>query len=208
MTAERLKKIRQVARQRQADLTVVLENVHDTHNIGAVLRSCDSVGIREVFVLYSDPFLNPEKITVGKRSSGGTKKWVDVHLYTDTDACFAHVRKNYHQIWATHLDEAASSIYELDFNQSMALLFGNEHDGISQASLAHADGNFIIPQVGMAQSLNVSVACAVTLYEAFRQRKDAGKYEQRDNAFTRKMKSDYEARAEQKGFVKKVFKND
>lgn len=208
MTAERLKKIRQVARQRQADLTIILENVEDTHNIGAILRSCDSVGIREVYVLYSDPHLNPEKITVGKRTSGGTKKWVDVHLYTDIDACFEQVKKNYKEIWATHLDEASTSIYELDFTQSVALLFGNEHKGISQSSLAYADRNCLIPQVGMAQSLNVSVACAVTLYEAFRQRTVAGRYEQGENAFSRDMKTDYEARAEEKGFAKKVFKND
>ena len=73
-------------------------------------------------------------------------------------------------ILATHLDQEAKSLYELDLTQSTALLFGNEHEGISAEALAHADANFIIPQCGMARSLNISVACAVTLYEAYRQR--------------------------------------
>ena len=178
LSADRREKFHRVVQRRQPTLTVILENVHDFHNIGAVLRSCDSVGIMEIFVLYSEVHLNKKHLALGKRTSAGARKWVDVHFYTDVDACFAHVQRKYHTILATHLSSNAKSIYELELTGSVALLFGNERDGISPAALAYADGNFIIPQVGMVESLNISVACAVTLYEAFRQRKAAGFYEE------------------------------
>ncbi len=177
MTEERLHKFKIAAQRRQSNLTVILENVHDPHNLGAVLRSCDSVGIKEVFVLYTDPSLSKRNhIKLNKRTSSGARRWVDVHLYADVAACFTHVRKNYDKIYSTHLEEQPTSLYELDLTQSVALMFGNEKDGLSETSLAYSDGNFIIPQMGMVQSLNISVACAVSIYEALRQREVAGMY--------------------------------
>ena len=176
MRVERKERLASVAARRQPNFTVVLENVHDPHNIGAVLRSCDSVGIREIFVLYTEPNLDMEKIEIGKNASSGARKWIDIHLYHDVAACFEHVQKHYEHIWATHLGEKAVDLYEIDFTQSVALLFGNERDGVSEASLKYATGNFLIPQMGMVQSLNISVACAVTLYEALRQRRAADMY--------------------------------
>lgn len=176
LSVERREKFQRVVDRRQPNLTVILENVHDFHNIGAVLRSCDSVGIMEIFVLYSEMYLNKKHLGLGKRTSAGARKWVDVHYYSDVHACFKHVKSKYPTILATHLSSDAQSIYELDLTQHVALLFGNERDGISPEALAYTDGNFIIPQVGMVESLNISVACAVTLYEAFRQRKAAGFY--------------------------------
>jgi len=176
MTPERSAKFKRVAARRQPDLTVILENVHDPHNISAVLRSCDSVGIREIFVLYTDPGLNEERLELGKRSSAGARKWVDVHYYTDAAACFDRVRADYSRILCTHLDEQAVSLYELDLTSPLALLFGNERDGVSDVARSYSDGNFLIPQVGMSASLNISVACAVSLYEAFRQRWKEGRY--------------------------------
>lgn len=170
MTEERLRKFEVATKRRQSNLTVILENVHDQHNIGAVLRSCDAVGIKEIFVLYTQERLKKDFIKLGKRTSSGARRWVDVHLYQDVEACFAHVKKNYDKIYSTHLDEQPTSLYKLDLTQSVALLFGNEHDGVSELSLAHSDGNFIIPQMGLVQSLNISVACAVSVFEALRQR--------------------------------------
>lgn len=177
MLPRRRARFAEVVGNRQFDLTVILENVHDPHNISAVLRSADSVGLKEIFVLYNEPGLVPEFLELGKRSSAGARKWVDVHFYKDTNACFAHVRKNYQQVWSTHLSESSKDLYELDLTQSTALLFGNERDGITEQSLAHSDGNFLIPQFGMVKSLNISVACAVTLYEAMRQRRDNQQYD-------------------------------
>ena len=177
MNQRRLEKFERVVACRQPDLTVILENVWDSHNVGAVLRSCDSVGIKEIFVLNTEEKLvDQQELVVGKRTSMGTSKWVDVHYYTDSEACFQHVRKNTPTILGTHLSEQSQELYKLDLTQPVALLFGNEMLGISEKVLAMCDGNFNIPQVGMAESLNVSVACALSVYEAFRQRKAKGYY--------------------------------
>jgi len=206
----RLEKIEKLAAGRQPDLTVVLENVHDPHNIGAVLRTCDSVGIKEIYVLYTDPDLARHFIAVGKRSSAGARKWVDVHLHTETEACFEQVKARYENIWSTHLSEDAHSVYDLDLSVSTALIFGNERDGISEAALAHSKGNFLIPQMGMVQSLNISVACAVSLYEAYRQRQVKGYYEQHpgmSEADRSALLEDYLARhATQESM--RIFRND
>ncbi len=174
----RAEKFRRVADLRQ-NFTLILENIHDSHNIGAVLRSADSVGLKEIFLLYTEPELQKKQknILLGKRTSGGARKWIDVYQYFDLDACIAHVRKNYDRIFTTHLSEDSRDLYSLDLTQKVALLFGNERDGVSPAAVAAADGNFTIPQVGMAESLNISVAAAVTMYEAHRQRKAAGFYD-------------------------------
>lgn len=176
MTPERTEKFRKVASCRQANLTVILENVHDLHNIGAVLRTCDSVGIREIFILYTEPHLDQEHLHLAARASSGARKWIDVNFYTQVEPCFEHVRKKYDHVFCTHMAEDSKSLYELDLTASVALLFGNEHEGVSEAALRHCDGNFLIPQVGMVQSLNISVACAVTIYEAMRQRLEKGFY--------------------------------
>lgn len=172
MTPERREKFRRVVSKRQSNLTVVLENVHDPHNISAVLRTCDAVGIMEIYVIYSDTPL--ERLKMGKRSSSGAKKWVDIRFYQDVETCFEAVREKYDAVFGTYLGEESRSVYDLDMNQSIALVFGNEHAGLSSQAKSYCDGNFIIPQLGMVESLNISVACAVTLYEAYRQRFVAG----------------------------------
>ncbi len=172
----RKEKFEKVVAQRQLDLTVVLENVHDPHNIGAVLRSCDSVGIHEIFILYTNSELTEKNLTAGKSSSSGARKWVDVHYFTDVKKCFKEIKKRYKTVLCTHLSQDAIGLYDLDLTQSVALFFGNEHDGVSEEALKHCDGNFMIPQMGMVKSLNISVACAVSLYEAARQRMKKGNY--------------------------------
>jgi len=177
MTPERTEKFHKVARRRQPNLTVVLENVHDPHNIGAVLRTCDSVGVNEIFVLYTEPQLNEDRLYLSRKTASGALQWVDVHFYTEVEACFEQVKKKYEKIYSTHLSENATDLYALNLTESVAFLFGNEHDGISSEAQKYVDGNFHIPQVGMVESLNISVACAVTLYEAYRQRKKKGFYD-------------------------------
>ena len=176
MTPERTEKFKEVVKRRQANLCVILENVHDHHNIGAVLRTCDSVGIREVYVLYTEDHLDQEHLYIGTRASSGARRWVDVKYYSDAKACFEHVRKKYTNVYCTHMAKSSKSLYELDLTEDVALLFGNEHDGVSETALAYCNGNFLIPQHGMVQSLNISVACAVSLYEALRQRTLKGFY--------------------------------
>ncbi|MEO1436731.1 MAG: RNA methyltransferase [Bacteroidota bacterium] len=172
MTPERRAKFQRVVQHRQSNLTVVLENVHDPHNISAVLRSCDAVGVMEIYVLYTDTPV--ERLKMGKRSSSGAKKWVDVHLFQDVASCFKTVRSKYDQVLGTFLGTESKQLHALNLRKSTALVFGNEHRGLSEETKRFCDGNFLIPQVGMVESLNISVACAVTLYEAYRQRFIAG----------------------------------
>ncbi|GAA4465938.1 tRNA (guanosine(18)-2'-O)-methyltransferase TrmH [Nemorincola caseinilytica] len=173
MTPEREAKIKKVLNRRQNGLVVVMENVNDPHNISAVMRTCDAVGVQDIFVLNNRI---PRHKKFAKTSSASALGWLTVRQFTDTDACMAAVRQVCDKVYATHLGVSSCSLYEMDLVQRIALVFGNEKDGVTEECLAHCDGNFIIPQMGMVQSLNISVACAITLYEAFRQRNNAGLY--------------------------------
>lgn len=141
------------------------------------MRSCDAVGIREIFVVYTKKYLDKRGLVLGKKTSAGTFKWIDVYVFEDMEECFKRVRQRYGRILATGLSDRSTSLYDLDLSLPTALLFGNEDEGVSDEALALADGNFAIPQAGFAESLNISVACAVTLFEARRQRAAQGYYD-------------------------------
>ncbi len=176
MRKERLEKIEALVRLRQIDLTVILENIHDPHNISACLRTCDAVGISEIFILYSEPELSAQKFKPGKRTSSGTKKWVQSHMFFDREECLEEVRTRYQRIIASSVSSNHHDLYDLDLTTSTAFVFGNEFSGVTEKTLSLIDGTFTIPMVGMVDSLNLSVACAVTLYETFRQRSAQGMY--------------------------------
>jgi tRNA (guanosine-2'-O-)-methyltransferase len=206
MKEERWNRIKSVVAKRQLDLTVVLENVHDPHNIGAVLRTCDSVGIPEIFVLNPDPNLYNEKLEVGGKSTSGSRKWVDIHYYTNVESCFHKIKEKYSQIIGTSLTVEAKNLYEFDFCPPTAIVFGNEKDGISPETLSHCNSNLWIPQVGMVKSLNISVACAVVLYEAGRQRKFSPSLDSpEDNNHRNALLTDYIERHES-GLKRKISK--
>ncbi len=175
ITEERKQKIIKVLNKRQPDLTVVFENIHDPHNVSAILRSCDAVGVLETYLLYTDTAF-PQ---AGKKSSASARKWIKQNRFND----YAELNKTLHEkgltVYATHLDPKARSVYEIDWTKPSAIILGNEHSGVSQQALQIADERIYIPQTGMIQSLNVSVAAAVILYEAYRQRMAAGMYKTR-----------------------------
>ena len=175
MTPERSEKLLKVLKQRQANLTVVMENVKDPHNISAVLRTCDAVGIQDVYILTTKEARHKRW---GHRSSSSALKWLTVHEYDNLEACVADLRKKFTKILTTHLSSDAVGLYDIDFTESVALVFGNEHERVTPEFRALSDGNFIIPQMGIIQSLNISVACAVSIYEAMRQKINAGQYAQ------------------------------
>ena len=175
MTPERSEKLLRVLKQRQANLTVVMENVQDPHNISAVMRTCDAVGIQDIYILNTKI---PRHKKFGAKSSSSAMKWLSIHQFDNVELCFLELRKNYSIILTTHLSSDAIGLYEIDFTKSVALIFGNEHEGVSDEVRNLADGNFIIPQMGIIQSLNISVACAVSIYEAYRQKYNAGHYQQ------------------------------
>ncbi|MBS1782098.1 MAG: RNA methyltransferase [Bacteroidetes bacterium] len=175
MTPERRNRINHVLNCRQPDLAIVLENVFDPHNIAAVMRTADSVGVQDVYVLNTKIAQHKK---FGIKSSASSANWLTIHAYDTVEACFAELRNKYQKIFATHLEVTSKSLYELNLTESVALVFGNEQCGVSDEALQWCDGNFIIPQVGMVKSLNISVACAVSLYEALRQREIVGMYAQ------------------------------
>jgi tRNA (guanosine-2'-O-)-methyltransferase len=175
MTPARYNRMLSVIKNRQTNLTVVMENVNDPHNISAVMRTCDAVGIQDLYILNTKIAKHDY---FGVKSSSSAAKWLTVHQFTDAKACFEALRKNYNKIYTTHLSSDAVSLYDIDFTDSVALVFGNEHVGVSEETIAMADGNFIIPQLGFIQSLNISVACAVSIYEAHRQKMAAGHYKE------------------------------
>ena len=174
MTPERYERLTSVLNKRQPDLTVVLENVFDPHNISAVMRTCDAVGIQDIYILNTK--IPPHK-KWGAKSSSSAAKWLTIHQFTDAAECFTALRQRFKKIYTTHLSSDAVGLHELNLAEPVALVFGNEHSGVSDEIIAMADGNFIIPQVGIIRSLNISVACAVCLYEAFRQKTNARHYD-------------------------------
>jgi len=174
MTPERTERLTNVLAKRQPGLTVVLENVSDPHNISAVMRTCDAVGVQDVYILNTKIGLHE---MWSAKTSSSAAKWLTVHQFTNAEECFAALRKKFSKIYTTHLSTDAVYLYEINLTESVALVFGNEHSGVSDDIIGMADGNFLIPQVGIIKSLNISVACAVSLYEAYRQKKIAGHFD-------------------------------
>ena len=174
ITERRLQRMREVLVRRQPDLAVVLENVHDPHNVSAVLRSCDAAGVLAVHLVYTvEEF--PE---LSENVSGSALRWLDIVVHPSIEACYRALRSQGMTVYATYLGDPANShdLYELDLTRPTAFVFGNEQRGVSEEALAAADGNVVVPMMGMVRSLNISVACAVSLYEAVRQRRLAGQY--------------------------------
>lgn len=178
ITERRKEKIISVASARQDSLRLVLENVHDPHNVSAVFRSCDAVGIPKVSLIY-----NIEKYPkIGSKSSASAFKWVEKEKFTEVETCYNSLREHGFTILASSLKGTPVNLYDLDLTKKVALVFGNEHRGISDEAEQLADKIFFIPMKGMVQSLNISVAAAVTLYEAMRQRMLKGLYNRNERS--------------------------
>lgn len=170
---QRTKKIIRAVNYRQPDLTIVLENIHDPHNVSAITRTCDAVGIGEICLVYTQ-----EKFPkIGKKSSASAYKWVNKNHFKNIDECYKYLRARGYKIIATSLEGESSNYWNVDFTGKVAIVLGNEHRGVSEEAWKKADLNINIPMFGMIQSLNVSVAAAVILYEIARQRYIIGGYD-------------------------------
>ena len=170
---KRLDLIKNIIDKKHNDLTVVCENISDPHNVSAIFRTSDAVGLLDIHLLYnisSFPDIN-------NRSSAGVRKWMRFHRHTFADDCFTNLKENGFTVLATRLDKDAISIYDYDLTKKIALVMGNEHSGVSDELLSYCDDKIYIPMNGMAESLNVSVATATILYEAYRQRYNKGMYD-------------------------------
>lgn len=172
MTLRRRQRIYDVLRRRQPDLTLIAEEVHKPHNLSAVLRSCDAVGIGTVHAVQPTGGV-PTYVS----TSASAQKWVDVIVHGDVAGAVRHVKGRGMRVYAAHLSPSAVDFREVDYVAPCAVLLGNEREGVSAEAAALADAHVVIPMLGMVQSLNVSVAAAVILFEAQRQRLAAGRYD-------------------------------
>ncbi len=171
MTEQRREKVDAVLADRQPDLTVLAEHLHKPRNFSAIVRTCDAVGINEMHAIPGE-----EGLAIHWKTSQGAEKWMKVRAHDDLAAACGFLRERGFQLVAAHLSAGAVDYRDLDYTQPTALVVGTELFGVSDQALALADHQVRIPMKGMTQSLNVSVACAIVLYEAMRQRELAGMY--------------------------------
>ena len=173
MTERRRARIEQVLRHRQKDLTLVLANIHDPHNVSAIYRSCDAFGVASVHLYYTTCAFP----ALSKKTSASARKWVETVRHENKESLSSALRAAGLQILATSCSPAARPVAEYDFTRPTAIIMGNEHAGVPEELLPLVDGEAYIPMYGMIQSFNVSVAAALMLAEASRQRQLAGMYE-------------------------------
>ncbi|WP_456310774.1 tRNA (guanosine(18)-2'-O)-methyltransferase TrmH [Serratia proteamaculans] len=171
MNAQRYARIRAMLAARQHDLTVCMEQVHKPHNVSAVIRTADAVGVHEVHAVWPG-----SRMRTMVSSAAGSNSWVQVKTHRTIADAVTHLKDQNMQILATHLSDKAVDFREIDYTRPTCILMGQEKTGITQEALDLADQDIIIPMIGMVQSLNVSVASALILYEAQRQRQNAGMY--------------------------------
>ena len=172
VTERRKQRIWSVINRRQKDLTLIMDNIHDPHNVSAVMRSCDAFGVKRVLLYYtteSFPLL-------GRKSSASAIKWVEIQQHSEAGAMLRPLREQGYQVLATGFGGDALPLPEWDMTLPTAVVFSNEHEGISSELRQWVDKEMYIPMQGMVESLNVSVAAAVILYEGWRQREKQGMY--------------------------------
>jgi tRNA (guanosine-2'-O-)-methyltransferase len=171
-TPKRFHRVRAVLDRRQPDLTVLMEDVQVPRNLAAILRSCDAIGVLEAHAVWPGG-----RLKISRPASGGNRKWLPVHKHRTLAAALDHLKNRGLRVLAAHPTTDAVPFREMDFTLPTALLLGNEDDGLTPAALAGADAVVTIPMEGMGTSLNVSVAAALLLFEAQRQRRAAGFYD-------------------------------
>lgn len=173
MTPDRFLRLRRVLDQRQPDLTVLMDRIHKTHNLSAILRTADAVGVYAAHAVWQGSGFRARHHT-----AGGSSRWVRLDAHDTLARAVDRLHADGFRVCAAHLSPRARDFRELDFTVPTALLLGNELEGISPEGERLADVHVKVPIAGMVQSLNVSVAAAVILYEAQRQRTEAGLYGQ------------------------------
>ncbi len=172
---KRIKRIEDILTRKQPTLQVMLDNVHSSQNLSAIIRSCDAVGVLDIY--YSTK--ENESLRIHKTITQGAHRWTHRYRMNDADkvAFLKQKKVQGFQVVVTHLEERAVSFREIDYTKPTLLVMGNEKEGVSPEVVHMADKVIIIPMQGMVQSLNVSVATALILYEAQRQLENAGRYD-------------------------------
>ncbi len=173
-TARRFYRIARAVHQRQLDVMVALDGVHDQHNLSAVLRSADATGINRV--IWFPDIKKPDKLN--PEVSKGSERWVHLETVEALTPRLLDLKSQGYKIAATHMAHEAVDFRSIDWTTPWVVVFGNEQGGCSESTLKIADANIFLPMMGFVQSLNISVAAAVTFYEIQRQRENAGMYNQ------------------------------
>lgn len=194
ITPKRLARLTSVAKNRQAGLVLVLEDIHDPHNAAAMLRTCDGLGIQDVYFIFEqEDFYNPRKI--GKVTSSSANKWITFHIYRSAKECFRDLKKSGYEICSTILDSQAEDASRADLTaKKIALVVGNEHRGISETAKKMSSRLLYLPMQGFVESFNVSVTAALFLYEIIRQRRATKKPTTLSKADTAKLLADFRQR--------------
>lgn len=174
ITERRKDRIRRVLARRQKDMTLVMDNIWDPHNVSAVLRSCDAFGVLGVHLYYT----TSEWPDLGKKSSASALKWIELERHSDGPGMVRTFREQGVQIIKTGFSETAKPLSAFDFTKPTAVILSNEHRGTAPELDELVTDELYIPMQGMVQSFNVSVAAALILYEAFSQRDRAGMYDE------------------------------
>jgi tRNA (guanosine-2'-O-)-methyltransferase len=171
MTPERFARLKHTLARRQPDLTVLTDNVHKSHNVAAILRSCDAVGVHRIHAVAADGAMRGHHMI-----SGGSARWVGIRLHPSMEQAIAALKTEGWRLLAAHPSEDAIDFRHEDYTGKTAILFGSELTGLSSAAVRATERRIAIPMRGLVASLNVSVAAALILYEAERQRTLAGLY--------------------------------
>lgn len=164
LTQERIKKIGEVLQNRTYTVVPVLDGLYDVGNMNAVLRTSEAFGFQSVHIIETST-----KYRKANRVAQGAEKWLDIFRWKNPLDCVSYLKEKGYRICATSLD-SQETINEIDFLTPTAIVFGNEHEGVSKEILKHADKSIIIPMFGFTQSFNISVAASITLYHAFQER--------------------------------------
>jgi tRNA (guanosine-2'-O-)-methyltransferase len=172
MTLRRYHRIEHLLRHRQPDLTLLAENVHKPHNLSAMLRTADAVGIGHVHATHPTGGVPTYAAT-----SASAERWVTLTVHDDLRHALTALRSDGMQLIAAHFASDAIDFRAVDYTRPTCVIFGNERDGVSPEAAHAADHRVVIPMLGMVPSLNVSVATAVVMFEAQRQRAAAGLYD-------------------------------
>lgn len=174
-TEARVQRIDDTLSRKQPTLQVMLDNVHSSQNLSAIIRSSDAVGVLDIY--YSTK--EDESLRIHKTITQGAHRWTHRHRVNDSDKVKFLEKKKQEgfQVVVTHLEESAISFRNIDYTKPTLLVMGNEKDGVSPEVIAEATDVIVIPMQGMVQSLNVSVATALILYEAQRQLENAQMYD-------------------------------
>lgn len=173
VSRSRFSRVVEVLNARQPDLTVVLDGVHKPHNLSAIVRTCDAVGVLDVHAVQRDGV----KLPVLNGTAQGSGRWVRVQRHPSFAEAHGLLKQQGYQTLAAHLSDQAVDFRSIDFTQPTAVILGAEKFGVDERTADLVDRHIIIPMHGMVESLNVSVANALILYEAQTQRERAAMYD-------------------------------